>query len=347
MTRQGTRESGLKFGIIDHMDIGGQPSVQAHYENRLRFLEACEAAGFHGYHVTEHHCTPLGGAASPSVMLAAAAQRTKTMRLGTLVYALPAHHPIRLAEEIGMIDQMSGGRVDLGFGRGSVPMELEYFGVDRTDARAMFDEILACVLQGLATGEIDFHGKFFDIDKAPLFHRPVQKPHPPLWYGVHSLESAERAAKERFNIVCNEPAEASAAYIGRFRSVWARENPGVPEPMIGISRSVFVGRTDEEGLAVARRAHAEFLKSFIYLHTRHGVVPKVSGAEANFDELAAGGRGVAGSPRAVAESLRSDLRAVGANYCVMRMAFGDMTFAEMSSSLDLFVTRVMPELAGL
>ncbi len=337
----------MQFGVIDHMDLSNQPSVQAHYENRLRFLESCDRAGFYGYHVTEHHCTPLGGCASPSVFLAAAAQRSKTLRLGTLVYALPTHHPMRLVEEIGMIDQISGGRIDLGFGRGSVPMELEYFGVDPKNARGIFDETLACVLQGLSTGTIDFQGEHFQIRDAPVFHRPVQKPHPPLWYGVHSLESAERAAKEGFNIVCNEPAAESRAYIERFKSVWSSARPGQPSPKIGVSRSVFVGRTDDEALDVARRAHGEFLKSFRFLHTRFGKVPKTSGAEANFDELAIGGRGVAGSPRTVAASLRSDLTRVGANYCVMRMAFGDMSFEEMSSSLDLFVKQVMPELAGL
>lgn len=333
--------------MIDHMDLGGQSSIEAHYENRLRLLEICDVAGFYGYHITEHHCTPLGGGASPSVFLAAAAQRTKRLRLGTLVYALPAHHPVRLTEEIGMIDQMSGGRIDLGFGRGSVPMELEYFGIEPSDARAIYEETLACVIQGLSTGKINFDGKFFQIKNAPIFQRPKQQPHPPIWYGVHSLESAERAAVEGFNIVCNEPLESSAAYIDVFKTTWSKIRPSQPLPKIGVSRSVVVGKTDDEAWTLARRAHAQFQKSFSYMHTLHNKVPRLTGREADYDELVSGGRGIAGTPRAVVSYLREEMPRMGANYCVMRMAFGDMTAQEMQSSVNLFVKDVVPELKSL
>jgi alkanesulfonate monooxygenase SsuD/methylene tetrahydromethanopterin reductase-like flavin-dependent oxidoreductase (luciferase family) len=334
----------MEFGAIDHLDLSGVFPIGVHYENRLKLMEAYDEAGFFGIHVTEHHCTPLGGGASPSVFLSAAAQRTKRLRLGTLVYSLPTHHPIRIAEEIAMVDQMSGGRVDLGFGRGSVPMELAYFGIDPDDARAIFDEILACVLQGLGTGVIDFQGKFFQIDKAPILQRPVQQPHPPLWYGVHSVESAERAAREGFNIVCNEPPQDSRKYIDRFKAVWAQGRPGQPLPKIGLSRSVFVGRSDDEAFAVASRAHAEFQKSFRYLFNRHSRTPRLSGREANFEELPKGGRGIAGSPDTVTDFLCGQMEQAGANYCVMRMAFGDMSLDEMRRSVDLFADRVMPRL---
>jgi alkanesulfonate monooxygenase SsuD/methylene tetrahydromethanopterin reductase-like flavin-dependent oxidoreductase (luciferase family) len=335
----------MKFGVMDHLDLSGDGPIQTHYENRLRLLEIYDRAGFHGYHVTEHHCTPLGGGASPSVFLSAAAQRTKNLRLGTLVYALPAHHPIRLTEEIGMIDQMSGGRIDLGFGRGSVPMELAYFGVDPANAREIHEETLECVLQGLATGRIDFEGRHIRIKDAPIFQRPKQLPHPPLWYGVHSLESAERAAVRGYNIVCNEPGEESGGYIDMFKSVWARRNPDAPTPMTGLARFVYIGRTDDEANAVVRRAYLSFVKSFRWLHTKHGVVPRLSGREASFDELVATERGVAGSPETVANVLRSHMQRAGANYCVMRLAFGDMSWPEMESSVRLFVDEVMPLLS--
>ncbi len=334
----------MQFGVMDHLDLSGGGSIQTHYENRLRLLELYDRAGFYGYHVTEHHCTPLGGGASPSVFLSAAAQRTKRLRLGTLVYALPAHHPIRLTEEIGMIDQMSGGRVDLGFGRGSVPMELAYFGVNPDDAREIHEETLECVLQGLSSGRIDFEGKHIRINDAPIFQRPAQLPHPPLWYGVHSMESAERAAIRGYNIVCNEPGEASGGYIDMFRSVWSRRNGDAPPPMLGLARFVYVGRTDEEANAVVRRAYLSFVKSFRWLHTKHGVVPRLSGREATFDELVETERGVAGSPETVARVLRDHMARAGANYCVMRLAFGDMTYDEMETSVNLFTREVMPAL---
>ena len=335
----------MQFGVMDHLDLSGEGSIQAHYENRLRLLEIYDRGGFRGYHVTEHHCTPLGGGASPSVFLSAAAQRTKRLRLGTLVYALPTHHPVRLAEEIGMIDQMSGGRIDLGFGRGSVPMELAYFGVDPGKAREIHEEALECVLQGLATGRIDFAGAHFTIRDAPIFQRPAQSPHPPIWYGVHSLESAERAALRGYNIVCNEPAAESGAYIARFREVWGGRNADAPPPVIGLARFVHVAASNDQALGVARRALLKFNESFRFLHKRHGVTPRLSGREDTFDDLMTAGRAMAGTPAVVAETLAADLRAAGADYCVMRLAFGDMSFEEMAGSANLFINEVMPLMA--
>jgi alkanesulfonate monooxygenase SsuD/methylene tetrahydromethanopterin reductase-like flavin-dependent oxidoreductase (luciferase family) len=334
----------MLFGVMDHLDLSGQVSIAEHYEARLKLLELYDRHGFYGFHTTEHHCTPLGGGAAPSVFLAAAAQRTKTLRLGTLVYILPAYHPIRLAEEIGMLDQLSNGRIDLGFGRGSVPMELDYLGIDPAQARSIYDEALECVAQGLRDGAIDFQGTHFSIRNAPLFQRPLQKPMPPIWYGVHSTESAEKAARSGFNIVCNEPAANSASYISRFKEVWETTRPNDPAPKIGLARTVVVAQTRAGARTLADRAHAAFQRSFRFLHTRHGVTPRLSGREANYEELEAGGRGIAGTPGEVQDFIAREMAATGANYFVMRMAFGDMTFAEMSSSAELFATAVAPSL---
>src|SRR5260221_13723809 len=108
----------MEFGVFDHLDRGALP-LRDYYEARLKLIEAYDRAGFYSYHVAEHHSTPLGMAPSPSVFLAAIAQRTKRLRIGTLVYALPLYHPLRMIEEICMLDHMSGGRVDIGFGRDS------------------------------------------------------------------------------------------------------------------------------------------------------------------------------------------------------------------------------------
>src|SRR5579871_3079787 len=129
----------MKFGIFDHMDQGAVP-LGEQYENRLTLIEAYERAGFRAYHLAEHHATPLGMAPSPSVFLAAVAQRTRRLRFGPMVYALPLYHPLRLLEEICMLDQMSGGRLDIGFGRGASPIELAYFGQDAKQSQAVYAE---------------------------------------------------------------------------------------------------------------------------------------------------------------------------------------------------------------
>ncbi|MPZ57271.1 MAG: LLM class flavin-dependent oxidoreductase [Rhizobiales bacterium] len=337
----------MEFGVLDHLDISSTIPLQDHYENRLKFIEALDSAGFYGFHVTEHHATPLGGAASPSVFLAAAAQRTKTIRLGTLVYSLPTHHPLRLIEEICMLDQLSNGRIDIGFGRGSVPFELSYFGVNPEHARSIYDEALHIVLQGLRTRKLNYQGKYFQFTDLPLKLEPRQKPNPPLWYGVHSVESAERAARSGFNIVCNQPSKNSAEFIKAYRETWRQTQGNGAEPKIGLQRAVHVAPSDAEAFATAHRAYAAFLESFRFVTKRHGAENRLSGRENDFAELMDIGRGVAGSPRMVADYLEHDLRSAGANYCIMYLAFGDLTFGETMQSVRLFADAVIPKLKGV
>ncbi len=99
----------MKFGVFDHVDDSGLP-LKRLLEDRLRIVEAYDRCGMYGYHLAEHHGTPLGYASSPSIFLAAAAQRTKRIKIGPLIYILPLYHPLRLIEEICMLDNLSGER---------------------------------------------------------------------------------------------------------------------------------------------------------------------------------------------------------------------------------------------
>jgi alkanesulfonate monooxygenase SsuD/methylene tetrahydromethanopterin reductase-like flavin-dependent oxidoreductase (luciferase family) len=123
----------LSFGIFDHLDHAGG-SLRQQYSDRLEIASACDEAGFRAYHAAEHHGTPHGLAASPNLFLSAVAQRTRKLRLGPLVMLLNLYHPLRAFEEICMLDQLSGGRLDLGIGRGAVPVELSFFGVSAAEA---------------------------------------------------------------------------------------------------------------------------------------------------------------------------------------------------------------------
>src|SRR4051794_597638 len=181
----------MEFGIFDHLDRS-PASLADYYEERLAIVELFDRAGFHAYHLAEHHATPLGMAPSPSVFLAAVAQRTRRLRFGPLVWAVPLHHPLRLIEEICMLDQLSRGRLEIGFGRGSVPIELEYYGTDPQAAQDIYAGAVELVLGGLTRKVLDFGGKRFSFANVPMELEPVQKPHPPIWYGVHMPESAER-----------------------------------------------------------------------------------------------------------------------------------------------------------
>ena len=152
----------MDFGVFDHLDRGDLP-LKDYYEARLTLIEAYDREGFYAYHVAEHHSTPLGMAPSPSVFLAAVAQRTRRLRFGPMVYALPLYHPLRLIEEICMLDQMSGGRLDIGFGRGSSPIELAVYGQDPEEAQRIYAEGLDLILAGVDPEDSGLHRRVLHV----------------------------------------------------------------------------------------------------------------------------------------------------------------------------------------
>jgi alkanesulfonate monooxygenase SsuD/methylene tetrahydromethanopterin reductase-like flavin-dependent oxidoreductase (luciferase family) len=335
----------VEFGVFDHLDRGDW-ALQDFYEARLRLVEAYDRAGFYAYHVAEHHSTPLGMAPSPSVFLSAVAQRTRRLRFGALVYALPLHHPLRLIEEICMLDQLSGGRLEIGFGRGSSAAEIAYYGQDPVKAQRIYAEALDLILQGLSRRRLDFHGQFFSFNDVPIELEPLQKPHPPLWYGVHSDESAERAARRGLNIVSLDTARETRSFSDRYRETWRSARGEIQQiPKIGLSRFIVVAPSDEEALSAARRAYPVWHRSFYYLFRLHGTAP-AHPRPPEFDKIAERGQAIAGSPAAVAAFLRSQVAEAGVNYLLGQFAFGDLSLSESLRSIDLFTRLVIPELAG-
>jgi alkanesulfonate monooxygenase SsuD/methylene tetrahydromethanopterin reductase-like flavin-dependent oxidoreductase (luciferase family) len=333
----------MEFGIFDHLDRNDLP-LDRFYESRLKLAEAYEQAGFYAYHLAEHHCTPLGMAPSPSVFLAALAQRTRRLRFGPLVYALPLHHPLRLVEEICMLDHLSGGRLEIGFGRGSSPSELAFYGQDPDRAQRVYSEAMEIIIQGLSGKSINFDGQFFSFHNVPLEVQPLQKPHPPVWYGVHSVESAARAAERDWNVVSLDPASDSRRFFERFRQVWcAGEKRAAPLPKLGIGRFIVVAETDGEALSAARRAYRSWHRSFTHLFRLGGPGPAHPRPE-DFDTLAKGGQGSAGSVETVARFLEAQCAQSAANYVVGQFAFGDLSLAETMRSVELFARHVMPRL---
>ncbi len=175
----------MKFGIFDYVDLRSEPLPRT-YDERMVLIQAAEAAGFYGYHVTEHHATPLSAAPSPSVFLAAAARETTRIRLGALLFLLPLYHPFRLLEELQMLDNLSNGRLDIGVGRGVSPFEFAALGQDFKDSDEVYAECLDVIWQGLKSNRITYQGARYKLDNAPLPLGWVQKAHPPLWYGLRS-----------------------------------------------------------------------------------------------------------------------------------------------------------------
>lgn len=244
-----------------------------------------------------------------------------------------------------MLDQLSGGRLEIGFGRGSSPIELAVYGQNPREAERMYSEGLDLILQGLTQKTLNFSGELFNFKDVPMELEPFQKPHPPLWYGVHSQESAERAARRGLHIVSLDPAAPTRTFTDRFREVWTElyQDSEATFPKIGLGRFVVVGNDDKEALRIARRAYPVWHRSFNYLFRLKGSTPKHQ-RPPDFDGVMASGQGIAGSPDTVRSFLQSQLKTAGANYLVGQFAFGDISLEEALRSVGLFSVNVVPGL---
>jgi alkanesulfonate monooxygenase SsuD/methylene tetrahydromethanopterin reductase-like flavin-dependent oxidoreductase (luciferase family) len=332
----------MKFGIFDHVDSAGVPLSQL-YADRLTIAEAYDRLGFHGYHVAEHHITPLGAAASPALLFSALAYRTKKLRFGPMVYLLPFYHPLRLIEEVCMLDQMSGGRFQLGVGRGVSMFETQAYGLDFGKTQAMYHEAFQVLLKGLTSEELSFNGEFYNFDKLPMVLKPVQRPHPPLWYGVNLPNSAAWPAENNVNTISLGLTDSTSAVIKAYRA--ARTGKGLDQDgtLIGLSRHLVVADTDEAALAIARRTYPQWRDSFRWLFARYGTEPRVIGIyPPTFDELVALDNGCAGSPATVRRFVDAQVKANNCNYFVPQMVFGSMTLSEALRSIELFAKEIMP-----
>lgn len=338
--------SEIKFGVFDHMDSNGR-SLREQFDERFLLAEAYDRNGFHAYHVAEHHSTPLGRAPSPSVYLAGLSQRTKSLRFGPLVYALSLHHPLRVLEEVCMLDQMSGGRFELGVGPGISPIELGLYGVDAANAKGMYAEATEIILQGLATGRVTFAGKFFQFKDVPVELEPVQRPYPPVWLGATRLESAAFAAAKAFNLVTNGRAADVRKLSDRYRSEWKTLGKRAADmPFVGMSRHIVVAPSDGEAIDIARRGYDRWFASLMHLWRLWGTLPPTLAFPESFDEAHRAGFVIAGSPATVRETVIAQSREAGINYFLCRMAFGEIAVEHCLRSTELFAAEVMPAFAG-
>ncbi len=307
-------------------------------------VERIEWAGFHGYHLAEHHSTPLGQAPSPSVFLSAAIQRTKKIKLGPLVYVLPLHHPLRLYEEICMLDHMSGGRLLLGVGRGGALLEHQRYGIDPTDAPAMYHEAYAVVMQAFERDVLDFDGKFYHYKDYLVQAKPVQRPHPPIWYGAANAEAIAWAAPRGVNVVSLGPPQRARAISDRYRDEWKKlSRPPDELPMIGITRHIVVAATDAEAQRIAALAYPRWREAMDFLWRRSNVDFTLKEIyPQDFSALQAIGHGIAGSPSTVRDYVTRLQAETGVNYVLCQMVFGAMSFEQAESSIRLFASEVMP-----
>ena len=209
----------------------------------------------------------------------------------------------------------------------------------------MYHEAFQVLLSGLKSEELNFASEFYRFDRVPMILRPVQQPHPPLWYGVTLPDNAEWPAANDVNIISLGLRPLVRTINDRYRAERARLGKG-DTTLSGVGRHVVVADTDEAALAIARRAYPRWRDSFRWLFNRHGTEPRVIGIyPPTFDELIALGNGIAGSPGTVRDFIAAEIDATGANYILSWFAFGSMTVAELLRSVELFAQEVMPAFA--
>jgi alkanesulfonate monooxygenase SsuD/methylene tetrahydromethanopterin reductase-like flavin-dependent oxidoreductase (luciferase family) len=333
----------MRFGVFDHVDDAGVP-VSQQLADRLELAARLDAAGFHAYHVAEHHGTPLGYAPAPSVFLAAVAQRTRRLRLGPLVYVLPLYHPLRLIEEVCLLDQLSGGRLELGVGHGASFIETELYRIDADTSRERFEETLAILLAGMTSDRLTYRGRFHTLEDVPMTLRPVQRPHPPLWYGINRPERAPWAAAGAINVVGLAGARVVRPVMDRYREEWAALGRAEADrPFLGLNRNVVLAEDEREAVRVARRAFAPWRRNLDHLWDVRGVRSPLTGRlPHDFDEWRAGGFVYAGRPEGAAEWVAREAETAGIDYMCVDLAFGDITPAEAARTVELFAADVMP-----
>jgi alkanesulfonate monooxygenase SsuD/methylene tetrahydromethanopterin reductase-like flavin-dependent oxidoreductase (luciferase family) len=331
----------MQFSIFDHMDDSNLP-LGRQIEERLRLAEAYDAGGFYAYHLAEHHCTPLGRAPSPNVFLAAVAQRTRRIRLIPLVYILPLYHPIRLIEEICMLDHMSDGRLQLGVGQGASPIEVAFYGIDPGSRQAQHAEVLQLMRNGLSSDVLTHHGKFYHFDNVPMVLRPVQRPHPPLWCGIKDPNTTVWAAENDVNVVSLQMAPVVRKISDRYRAEWkAMGKPAAKIPFLGLNRLIVLAPTDAQAQRIAQQSYISWRRHMTLLWDAHNI-PFPFPLPATFDVLQQHGGAFAGTAAGARAYIAAQIETAGINYFACDVAFGTMSYDEAMQTTDILVREVMP-----
>src|SRR5262245_46882158 len=185
----------MEFGLFFLMQRDEAWSERSVYESGLAQMLAAESLGYSSVWIAEHHFNDYGLCPAPQVLASYVAARTTTLRLGMGVSLLPLHHPVDLAESLAVLDVVSGGRLDVGLGRGGTLQDYQTFQSDRADARARMEEGVA-LMQASWRGEpFDFPGRFHAAERLHVRPRPVQRPHPPVFIACNSEDSVRSAAR--------------------------------------------------------------------------------------------------------------------------------------------------------
>jgi alkanesulfonate monooxygenase SsuD/methylene tetrahydromethanopterin reductase-like flavin-dependent oxidoreductase (luciferase family) len=352
----------VKFGINFFPSF--RPSdgtTAAYFAQCLRIAERADALGYHSIKTVEHSFFDYGGhSPNPCVFLSAVAARTKRIRLVTGAVIPAFHHPAHLGGDLAMLDNMSNGRLEAGFGRAFLPKEFEVYGVPMAESRERFEEGIAMIRRLWTEERVTMRGKYWNLEDVRLMPRVVQRPHPPIWVAAISAEeSFAYAARNGFNVMivpyAGKPGQLQE-FVKMYRRIWSESGHAPGAEQVQVSQFCYAAEDRGEALAGFERIAKRYLEVFA-----DAVVSwqgRTSDQYPGYDRMVAsilattpakileGGGAFVGTPEDVAGQIERCVAAFGPIEPSMQINFGGSTDAEAFRTLELFAARVMPRFAG-
>ncbi|MBV9862810.1 MAG: LLM class flavin-dependent oxidoreductase [Alphaproteobacteria bacterium] len=328
----------MKFGVLQFFSWPERRvALDTVFDRALQRIEIMDRTGYDAVWLAEHHFSSFSVCPSVHIVGTMAAARTTRLRIGTGVSLAPFYHPLRLAEEVALLDVLSGGRVNWGAGRGFARVEFEAFGVPPEESASRFRETVEIVLRAWTEERLSFAGKHFRFDEIEVLPKPLQQPHPPVWMAASSEEAIGWAAGRGFSILMDPHSEHGE--IGRKRRLYAEKlaaagysDTGRDIPM---ARLVALGDTAAEAAEVARRGARWIVDS--YFGAQHNpVMTRFTPAAADpvqryLDEVI-----LHGTPEAVTDQIRRLREEIGLDY-LMAAPLSHKTFM-------LLTDKILPQL---
>jgi alkanesulfonate monooxygenase SsuD/methylene tetrahydromethanopterin reductase-like flavin-dependent oxidoreductase (luciferase family) len=350
----------MRFGTFYFFQAAPGLSHAEVVHREIEQMEWTEELGFDQIWLTEHHFIDYGLAVDPASLAATAAARTRRVRIGLAAAILPFHHPVRLAEQLALIDIISKGRLDVGVGRGNRPAEFRGYHVPQQENKDRFDEAADILVKAWTVERFTHTGRFFTVGEARVIPKPWQRPHPPIYQVAGSDEGIESSAARGWpmlNSLLTGPLEQIVrrrdAYLAALRR-HGRSDAEIARLMTdwGVSRQIYVAATDAQALAEARDAemwYQDSLRRFQVpddIEAQHpSLQPGFRAAVERFKKVTWEGlveETVAfGSPETVARKIQ-DMRDLGVGQVLCWMNFGGLPQDRIRRSMELFAREVMP-----
>jgi luciferase family oxidoreductase group 1 len=338
----------VNFGTFLLMQSPSAQSSEEMYGRAIEQAQTAEALGFHNVWLAEHHFSTYGYMGRPVQVATYIAARTKRIRVGTAVIVVPLHHPLIVAEEIATLDQLAGGRVDIGLGRGYQYYEFERFGLELDSARKRWDESVDIIVQALSGEPFSYSGSLYRIPETRVFPSPLQKPHPPIWVTAQSPESVEATVRRGFHLLTGGfgvPVERMADFRRLFDRLVAEVQPACV-PDVGVQRAVYVCDSDAEARDAAEHARwnmrvtLSLRNHYERVELGHAVPIPVRDEPSTEDLLDR--FLVIGTPEKVIAQIARLREWVGISQFNCSFWFGDLDQKRVLKSMELFAKEVMP-----